>query len=112
MEQTIKRKNSSNLYFFIYLIAGYGIVFTNNIYIFCALLLAIILKFGFSIKNGISIIQEWSRRKSEFNTLDFKTQRQSRNVLVFTYSVMILSFLLIVSLLAFRYNFWSSYLVK
>ena len=111
MDQTINRKYS-NLYFFIYLLAGYGVVFTKNIYLFCILFLAIIIKYSLTVKSGLSIIGEWRKRKEEFQTLELNSQRKAKNILLFTYLVIILSLFLIIGILVFRYNFWSYYLLK
>jgi hypothetical protein len=112
MEQTINTNRKSNLLYFIYFIIFYAIVFTNNFYIFCFLFAAIIVKFCVSIINSIYIINEWQIRKQEFRKLNYSIRYKSTQLLFFTYLFIFLSLSVIITIIIYRFDFWSGFIFK
>lgn len=93
-----------------YLLLGYSVMFTNNIYIFILLLLILITKYVFILKAGIVIISDFNRQISISQST--KITGKSNFILAFTYAVLIFSLVFIVALVVYRFDFWSKYIFK
>jgi hypothetical protein len=103
-------KNRLQLNDFWYLLLGYSVVFTNNIYIFIFLLIIIITKYVYTLKSGIVIIRDFNRQISISQTT--KITYKSNFILAFTYAVLIFSLVFIIALIIYRFDFWSKYIFK
>jgi hypothetical protein len=112
MEKAIKKNRKSNILYFVYFFAFYTVVFTNNFYIFSILLAAIIIKFSIAIKNSIIIINQWRLQKLDFQKLNYNNRQMSVQLLFFTYLFIFLSIALIISIIIYRFDFWSKYIFK
>ena len=112
MEQATKKNRKSNILYFVYFIAFYTVVFTSNFYIFSILLAAIIIKFSIAIKNSIIIINQSELQKLDFQKLNYNNRQMSVQLLFFTYLFIFLSLALIISIIIYRFDFWSKYIFK
>ena len=112
MEKIINRNRKSNILYFIYFVAFYIVIFTNNIYIFCILLAAIIFKYFIAIKNSFLILNQWDLQKQDFRKLNNNSRRKSAQFIYSNYLFIFLTLALIIAIIIYRFDFWSSYIFK